>query len=173
MLAVSKALKIPYTTIRRWIINAGKIADKRIKRRIRRLKRRGKVKNISIDEMLGYVGRKNNKVWIWTIIVEIENGEIERYIYVGDRSEEILDEILMEMPEAEEYETDGYDVYRKLIKGRHIVRKGGRVNRNEGFHSVIRSYIASLRRKTKAFMRNIYYLKLVLSLFLLHYQQFG
>jgi IS1 family transposase len=102
-----------------------------------------------------------------------KDGKIERYIYVGDRSEEILDEILIEMPDAEEYETDGYEVYKKLIKGRHIVRKGGRVNRNEGFHSVIRSYVASLKRKTKVFMRNIYYLKLVLSLFLLFYQQIG
>ncbi len=79
----------------------------------------------------------------------------------------------MEMPDAEEYETDGYEVYKKLIKGGHIVRKGGRVNRNEEFHSVIRSYVASLRRKTKAFMRNIYYFKLILSLFLSHYQLFG
>ena len=82
----------------------------------------------------------------------------------------VLDTILMEMPQAEEYETDGYKVYKDRIKGKHIVKKGGKVNRNEAFHSVIRSYIASLKRKTKAFMRDIFYLKLILSLFLYHQQ---
>ena len=37
------------------------------------------------------------------------------------------------------YETDAYPVYEWLPRDRHIVGKGGAVNRNEGLHSKLRS----------------------------------
>lgn len=45
-----------------------------------------KVKAISIDEMWTFVGKKENEVWIWSVVVEFKDGRVEKYLFVGDRS---------------------------------------------------------------------------------------
>jgi len=75
------------------------------------------------------------------------------------------------LPAAQIYETDGYKVYEVLPRDKHIVRrkKGGRVNKNESLHSKLRSYLACLRRKTKAFSKTIEALQRNLYLFSLYH----
>lgn len=85
---ISKVLGIPYMTVLGWIHKAGEIADKKVKRRLKQLKKQGKVKAISIDEMWSFVGNKENDVWIWSVVVEHYDGSIEKFLFVGDRSME-------------------------------------------------------------------------------------
>ena len=58
-----KVLRIPYMTVWTWINKEGQKADKKVMSELERLKRQGKVKAISIDEMWGYVRTKGNEVW--------------------------------------------------------------------------------------------------------------
>jgi len=46
------------------------------------LKRQGKVKAISIDEAWTFEGKKENDIWIWSVIVEYFDGRIEKYLRV-------------------------------------------------------------------------------------------
>ena len=84
--AISKVLNIPYMTVWTWINKAGQRADKKVMRELERLKKQGKVKAISIDEMWSYVGRKGNEVWIWSVVVELSDGSIKKFLFAGDRS---------------------------------------------------------------------------------------
>jgi len=75
------------------------------------------------------------------------------------------------MPPAQIYETDGYKVYEVLPRNRHIVRKkkGVRISRNESLHSKLRSYLACLRRRTKAFSKTLESLERNLYLFSIYH----
>jgi len=84
--SISKVLNIPYMTVWRWINKAGQRADKKVMRGLERLKRQGKVKAISIDEMWSYVGRKGNEVWIWSVVVELRDESIRKFLFAGDRN---------------------------------------------------------------------------------------
>jgi hypothetical protein len=56
------------------------------KKKLLTLKKQGRVKAISIDEMWTFVGKKENEVWIWSVVVEFKDGRVEKYLFVGDRS---------------------------------------------------------------------------------------
>ena len=36
--------------------------------------------------MWTFVGKKENEVWIWSVVVEFRDGRIGKYLFVGDRS---------------------------------------------------------------------------------------
>jgi len=84
--SISRKLNIPYKTVHYWIKNAGKRANMRMIRELERLKKSGKAKRISIDEMRAYVGSKDKEVWIWSVVVELRDGTIKKLLFVGDRS---------------------------------------------------------------------------------------
>ncbi len=84
--AISKALNIPYMTVWTWINKAGQRADKKVMRELEKLKRQGKVKAISIDEMWSYVVRRGNEVWIWSVVVELKDGTVKKFLFAGDRN---------------------------------------------------------------------------------------
>ncbi|AAC07115.1 IS1 family transposase [Aquifex aeolicus] len=127
------------------------------------------MENKPTDEMWSYVGTKGNEVWIWSVVVELKDGTIKKFLFAGDRSLRTFLKILAKMPEAEEYETDAYRVYEWLPRDRHIVRKYGRVNRNEALHSKLRDKLVAFKRKTKAFFRSFLYLRYALALFSIHH----
>jgi len=71
-----------------WIKKAGQKAERKFLRKLLTLKKQGKVKAISIDEAWSFAGKKENEVWIWSVIVEYEDGRTEKYLFTGDRSME-------------------------------------------------------------------------------------
>ena len=58
--AISKALKIPFATVYRWVKQAGEKIEKLYLLKLQALKKQGKVKAISIDEAWTFVGNKEN-----------------------------------------------------------------------------------------------------------------
>ncbi|RUM28956.1 MAG: hypothetical protein DSY42_07495, partial [Aquifex sp.] len=63
-------------------------------------------------------------------------------------------------------------IYEWLPRDRHIVRKYGRVNRNEALHSKLRDKLVAFKRKIKAFFRSFRSLHYALALFT-YYHLFG
>ena len=116
-------------------------------------------KVISFDEMWTYVNSrrkgKRNSVWIWTAVVEEEDGSRWMDYEVGDRGEETFLRLYKRLPDAKKYRSDDYNVYKWLPSRRHKVGKGGEVNRNEGLHSVLRSKLNRLVRKTKGYSKSV------------------
>ena len=126
------------------------------------------VEDISIDEMWTYVGarkgKKRKSVWIWTAVLEGKKMLFE----VGDRSERTFLSLLEKLPFSQRYHTDSYEVYNFLPFNRHSISKYGKVNWNEGKHSVLRDRLKRLCRKTKGYSKSKLMLKASLALVCLY-----
>ena len=72
--------------------------------------------------------------------------------------------LLDRLPGADRYETDAYGVYEWLPRDRHVIGKGGAVNRNEGLHSKSRSKLNRLARSTKGYTKSVEMLKHLLAI---------
>ena len=92
---------------------------------------------------------------MWTAVVEEADGRIWVDFEVGDRSEATFLRLYGRLPEAEKYRTDAYQVYGWLPASRHVVSKGGEVNRNEGLHSRLRDKLNRLHRRTKGYSKSV------------------
>ncbi len=108
--------------------------------------------------MWSYVGArrkgKRREVWVWTAVIEEEDGSRWVDFQVGDRSEVTFLRLYDRLPEAKLYRSDAYRVYEWLPANRHVVGKGGAVNWNEGLHSRLRDKLKRLQRKTKGYSKN-------------------
>ena len=127
---------------------------------IRRMKPEPRpVKVISFDEMWTYEGARRpglrRSVWVWTAVVEEKDGRRWMDFEVGDRGYETFVRLYRRLPEAERYRSDPYQVYEWLPSERHVVGKGSEVNRNEGLHSMLRSKLNRLVRRTKGYTKSL------------------
>ena len=106
--------------------------------------------------MWSYVGArrkgKRREVWIWTAVVEEQDGRRWADFEVGDRSEETFLRLYERLPEAGLYRSGAYPVYQWLPPERHVIGKGGG---NEGMHSRLRDKINRLHRKTKGYSKSV------------------
>ena len=71
-------------------------------------------------------------------MVEWQDGSRSANFEVGDRTEAPLVKLCEHLPLADAYCSDGYEPYAWAPRDRHHVGKGGKVNRNEGAHSMLR-----------------------------------
>lgn len=106
-----------------------------------------------LDELQTFVGKKKNKVWLWTAVNKRKAG-ILAWI-VGDRSAETFQPLwqIVQTWQSFWYATDGYAVYAKFIDEiSHIVKKTY-ITRVEGENTRLRHYLARLHRKTLCYSR--------------------
>ena len=109
--------------------------------------------------MWTYVGSrrkgKRNSVWIWTAVVEEDDGSGWMDYEVGGRDEATFLRLYERLPDAKRYRSDDCNVYKWLPRNRHESGKGSEVNRNEGLHSVLRGKLNRLVRKTKGYSKSV------------------
>ena len=114
---------------------------------------------VSCDEMWTYRGArrsgKREDVWIWTAVVAEPDGERWVDFEVGGRDEGTFLRLYERLPDAALYRSDAYRVYEWFPQDRHVVGKGGAVNWNEGLHSVWRSKLNRLVRRTKGYTKSV------------------
>lgn len=114
---------------------------------------------VSCDEMWTYRGArrsgKREDVWIWTAVVVEPDGERWVDFEVGGRDEGTFLRLYERLPDAGLYRSDAYRVYEWFPQNRHVVGKGGAVNWNEGLHSVWRSKLNRLVRRTKGYTKSV------------------
>ena len=162
--AISRILDVKLGTVYTWIKKKGKWALRALASKRKTRKSKGKAKAISLDEMWTYKGvrkgPRRKSCWIWTAVIEWEDGSWSFEFAIGDRSEKTLLKLLKRLPFAEEYHTDKYAVYGSWIpSSQHVVGKGGKVNRNEGIHSLLRDCLYRLRRATKGYTKCLWMLE--------------
>ena len=83
---------------------------------------------------------------------------------VGGRDESAFSRLLEQLPDADGYETDAYQVYEWLPPDRRVIGKGGAVNWNEGLHSKLRSKLNRLVGRTKCYAKSVEMLKHLLAI---------
>jgi len=75
---------------------------------------------VSFDEMWTYVGarrgEKRKVVWIWTAVVEEEDGSRWMDYEVGGRDEDTFLRLYERLLEAEVYRSDDYNVYKGFLR---------------------------------------------------------
>lgn len=165
--AISRIQGVKHGTIYSWLKKKAQWAVDIVTKRVDALKTHP-VSDISLDEMWTYLrvrrGPDRDSVWIWTAVVEKPEGSPAVLFDVGDRSEATFLRLVAQLPLAETYHSDGYEVYSWLPRTQHETGKYGRVNRNEGIHSILRDRLARLKRRTKAYTKNLAMLRNSLAL---------
>ena len=163
--AIARVTEIDHTTIIHWVEEAGKsLSDEPQDDEIPEI--------TEIDELQTFVGNKNNKFWIWTVVNHQKKGII--LWNIGDRSHESFQPIwqIIKCWHSFFYVTDGWKVYPMYIEPEdHLVSKTY-MTRVEGENTRLRHYLARLHRKTLCYSKSLLLLKYSLRL-LLHYLRFG
>ena len=163
--AIARVTDIDHTTIINWVEKAGEsLSDEPQDEEIPEI--------TEIDELQTFVGNKNNKFWIWTVVNHQKKGII--LWNIGDRSHESFEPIwqIIKCWHSFWYVTDGWKVYPMYIQSEdHLVSKTY-MTRVEGENTRLRHYLARLHRKTLCYSKSLLLLKYSLRL-LLHYLRFG
>ena len=115
--AIARVIEIDHTTIINWVEEAGEsLSDEPQDEEIPEI--------TEIDELQTFVGNKNNKFWIWTVVNHQKKGII--LWNIGDRSHESFHPIwqIIKCWHSFFYVTDGWKVYPMYIEPEdHLVSK--------------------------------------------------
>ena len=125
-----------------------------------------------LDELQTYVGRKTNKIWVWTAVNHYLSGILA--IQIGDRSGQTFALLWKRIQNwnTRRYLTDRYCVYANYIEAkRHLVIPKTQLTRVEGENTRLRHYLARLHRNTLCYSKSIQMLKYSVRL-LMHYLRF-
>ena len=101
-------------------------------------------------------GDKRQDMWIWTAVMQETDGRRLMDFEVSDRSENTFERRYARFLAAQQYCSDRYALYAGRFPHTAIRSgKGGPLNRNEGLHSVLRSQLHRLMRRTKGHTKSI------------------
>jgi IS1 family transposase len=113
-----------------------------------------------IDEMWSFVGKKNNKQWIW-IALDSETRQVIAF-YLGDRSKESARKLWNLIPEIYRknsiFYTDQYESYTGVIPENqhiHVSKDARKTNHIERFNCTLRQRVSRLVRKALSFSKKL------------------
>jgi IS1 family transposase/DNA-directed RNA polymerase subunit RPC12/RpoP len=113
---------------------------------------------IEIDEMWSFVGKKQNKVWVW-LAIDLETRQIVGF-HVGNRSKQDARQLWKSLPgvyrQCAVCYTDFWEAYSKAIpncRHRAVGKESGKTNHIERFNCTIRQRVSRMVRKTLSFSK--------------------
>ena len=127
---------------------------------------------LKLDELQTYVGRRSDKIWIWTAINHLAPGILA--MEIGDRSGQTFARLWQRIKiwDSQKYFSDGYCIYAIYIPpNKHQVLPKTKLTRVEGENTRLRHYLARLHRATLCYSKSIQMLKYSVRL-LMHYLRF-
>jgi len=129
---------------------------------------------IEIDEMWSFVGKKENKVWVW-LAIDLETRQIVGF-HVGNRGEKDAYQLWNSLPgvyrQCAVCYTDFWKAYKKVIpdcRHRAVGKETGKTNHIERFNCTIRQRVSRMVRKTLSFSKILENHKLALKYFIWNY----
>jgi insertion element IS1 protein InsB len=162
---ISRVTDISHVTILNWIEQAGEnLPDSYDPKQIPQVG--------ELDELETFVGKKQNKIWIWTVVDHFQPGILGWA--VGDHSADTFRPLwdAIAVWHCYFWVSDGNPVYPGFIPvGDQIVSKTY-MTRVEGENTRLRHYLARLHRKTLCYSKSVDMLKHSIRL-LIHYLKFG
>lgn len=161
---ISRVTEIAHVTILNWIQQSGaQVPDSYDPKQIPQVG--------ELDELETFVGTKQNKLWIWTVVAHFQPG-ILGWV-VGDHSAETFRPLweMVAFWRCYFWVSDGNPVYPGFIPaGDQIVSKTY-MTRVEGENTRLRHYLARLHRQTLCYSKSVEMLKHSIRL-LIHYLKF-
>jgi insertion element IS1 protein InsB len=128
------------------------------------------------DEMWSFVGRKQNKQWVW-MAIDVESRQVIAF-YVGDRSRKSARKLWNRIPsiyrQQASFDTDDRQAYKGVIaEAQHrVCTKGsGRTNIIERFNCTLRQRVSRLARETLWFSKSLSNHIGAIKYFICHYNQ--
>lgn len=177
---IERITGIHHTTIMNWVRESGEKLPE---------DESGKPEFAELDELQTYIGRKIDKIWVWTAINHLKPGILA--IEIGDRSGQTFNKLWQRIKlwNSRRYFTDGYCVYANYVNSqKHQVLPKTQLTRVEGENTRLRhcargahrhceamsnrhTSIARLHRATLCYSKSISMLKHSVRL-LMHYLKF-
>jgi insertion element IS1 protein InsB len=128
------------------------------------------------DEMWSFVGRKQNKQWVW-LAIDVESKQIIAF-YVGDRSRKSARKLWNRIPliyrQQANFNTDDWEAYKGVIpvaQHRVCAKGSGRTNIIERFNCTLRQRVSRLVRETLSFSKSLSNHIGAIKYFICHYNQ--
>jgi insertion element IS1 protein InsB len=126
--------------------------------------------------MWSFVGRKQNKRWVW-IAIDVESKQIIAF-YVGDRSRKSARKLWDRIPpvyrQQASFDTDDWEAYKRVIPAsqHRVCAKGsGRTNIIERFNCTLRQRVSRLVRETLSFSKSLSNHNGAIKYFICYYNQ--
>lgn len=157
---IERVTGIHHTTIMNWVKESGEELPE---------DESGEPELAELDELQTYIGRKTDKIWIWTGTDLLVPGIIA--MEIGDRSGQTFNKLWQRIKiwDSRRYFTDGYCVYANYIEPkRHKVLPKTQLTKVEGENTRLRHYLARLHRATLCYSKSTQMLKYSVRL-LMHY----
>ncbi len=115
---------------------------------------------IECDELWSFVGKHDEKQWVW-LSIDRDTREIVS-VYIGDRSEQSANELWLSLP-AEYREraiayTDFWESYAAAFpkkQHRAVGKESGKTNYIERFNCTLRQRVSRLVRKSLSFSKKL------------------
>jgi insertion element IS1 protein InsB len=161
--AIERVTGINHTTIINWVKESGEELPE---------DESGEPELAQLDELQTYIGRKTDKIWIWTAINHLAPGILA--MEIGDRSGSTFTKLWQRIKiwDSRKYFSDGYCIYAIYIPpSKHQVLPKTKLTRVEGENTRLRHYLARLHRATLCYSKSIQMLKYSVRL-LMHYLRF-
>ncbi|MDZ8188424.1 MAG: IS1 family transposase [Nostoc sp. ChiSLP02] len=163
--AIQRVKKVHHTTVINWVREMGNTLPNSPEY--------NEIPEITqVDELETFVGKKKNKIWLWTAVNKHVSGVIAWVL--GDRSKDTFKLLwqIINCWHSYFYVTDGYPVYPCFISNEDRIVSKTYMTRVEGENSRFRHYLARLHRKTFCYSKSEEMLKLSIRL-LIHYLKYG
>jgi len=87
---------------------------------------------------------------------------------VGERGEATFVNLCDRLPPVVSYYSDGHALYQWLPRTHHNVGKGGKVDRNQGIHPILRDRLYRLQRRTKGYNKSLWMLRASIARICIH-----
>ncbi len=128
------------------------------------------------DEMWSFVGRKQNKQWVW-LAIDTETKQVIAF-HIGDRSRRSAQKLWKKIPaiyrQHATFYTDAWEAYKKVIPAaRHRIcaKSTGHTNLIERFNCTLRQRVSRLVRAALSFSKSLRHHVGAIKYFICHYNQ--
>ncbi|MCS6822283.1 MAG: IS1 family transposase [Microscillaceae bacterium] len=148
--SIGRFLKVSHVTVFKWIKAYGKKLDE--------IRSNEAIEVVEIDEMHTYIGSKKNYCWIW--IAVDRDGRKFINCEVGTRGTETGEKLWKKIEPKIKGKvcTDYWKAYEAFVPDDIHIQSKADTFTVEGYNSLLRHFLARLRRKTKCYSKVVYML---------------
>ncbi len=145
--SIGRVLGVSHVSAQKWIKKFGK--------ELEALKSENEISIVELDEMHTYIGNKKKYCWIWIAVDRVGKKFIN--CSFGSRGTE-TGKLLWEKwtkKEIGEVMTDHWRAYAEFIPEKIHTQSKAETFTVEGYNSILRHFLARLRRKTKCYTKSL------------------
>jgi IS1 family transposase len=133
--------------------------DKKFGQELEDLKSENEISIVELDEMHTYIGNKKNIAGSGLLLIELRKSSSTALLVVGgmETGRQLWEKL--EKKEIEKVMTDHWRAYTEFLPEKIHTKSKAETYTFEGYNSILRHFLARLRRKTKYYTKSFEMLK--------------